>query len=102
MEVYLSELAESKLKKLTQHLLENWSHKVKMDFLTKLTDKINQISIQPESCPKSNEFGGIYKCVITKQTTFFYRINFQAEEIEIITLFDTRQDPEKIKKQLRE
>ncbi|MCM4166039.1 MULTISPECIES: type II toxin-antitoxin system RelE/ParE family toxin [unclassified Arenibacter] len=101
MEVFLSELAESKLKKITRHLLENWSYKVKMDFLAKLTNKIKQISIQPESCTKSNEFGGIYKCVVTKQTTFFYRINFKTEEIEIITLFDTRQDPQKIKKQLK-
>lgn len=100
MEVFLSELAESKLKKLTRRLLENWSYKVKMDFLTKLANKIEQISIHPESCPKSNEFGGIYKCVVTKQTTFFYRINFKTEEIEIITLFDTRQDSKKIKKQL--
>lgn len=100
MEVYLSELAESKLKILAQHLLENWNYKVKMDFLTKLANKVEQISLQPESCPKSNEFGGIYKCVVTKQTTFFYRINFDVSEIEIITIFDTRQDPEKIKKQL--
>ncbi len=45
------------------------------------------------------EFGGIYKCVVTKQTTFFYRINFIKEEIEIITLFDTRQDPDSLKQQ---
>lgn len=79
MEVFLSELAESKLKNLTQLLLENWSHKIKMNFLAKLTNKIKQISIQPESCPKSNVFGGMYKFVGTKQTTFFYKINFQAE-----------------------
>lgn len=29
-----------------------------MEFLAKLTDKIKQISFQPESCPKSNEFEG--------------------------------------------
>jgi hypothetical protein len=46
------------------------------------------------------EFGGIYKCVVTKQKTFFYLLNFAKEEIEIITLFDTRQDPDKQKKQL--
>lgn len=51
MEVFLSELAEFKLKKLSEHLLENWNYKVKMDFLAKLTDKIEQISVQPESCP---------------------------------------------------
>ena len=56
MEVYLSELAEARLKKLTDYLLEHWSHKVKKDFLSKLTKKIQQIAMQPESCEKSKEF----------------------------------------------
>ncbi len=73
MKVFLSELAEDKLKELAEYLLEKWSYKVKKEFLAKLTNKIDQISSQPESCAKSIEFGGIYKCVVTKQTTFFYR-----------------------------
>lgn len=100
MQVFVSELAEYKLKKLTEYLLENWSYKVKQDFLTKLTAKIDQISLRPESCPKSAEYEDIYKCVITEQTTFYYRVNFKKEEIEIITMFDTRQDPQNLKKQL--
>ncbi len=100
MEVFISELAEYKLKKLTEYLLEQWSFKVKKDFLAKLTKKIQQIQSQPESCPRSSEFGGIYKCIVTKQTTFFYRVNFEQKEIEIITMFDTRQDPEILKQQL--
>lgn len=100
MEVFLSELAEYKLKQLAHHLLVDWSYKVKMEFLAKLDGKINQISSHPESCPKSMEFGGIYKCVVTKQTTFFYKIDFERKEIEIITLFDTRQHPDKLKKLL--
>lgn len=101
MKVYLSELAESKLLKLTEYLLEKWNLKVKNEFVTKLTEKINQITLQPDSCPKSNELNGLYKCVVTKQTTFYYRVNFEKQEIEIITLFDTRQNPNKLKKQLK-
>lgn len=43
----------------------------------------------------------IYKCVVTKQTTFYYRILNQSEEIEIITIFDTRQDSDKLKKDIK-
>jgi len=99
MEVFFSELAEYKLRKLTEYLLEEWNLKVKKDFLAKLNAKIEQISEYPESCQKSMEFGGMYKCVVTKQTTFFYRVNFPNKEIEIITLFDTRADPKKLKQQ---
>lgn len=100
MEVFISEIAEYKLKRLTEYLLEEWSYKVKKDFLAKLTSKIEHISQYPESCQKSTKFGGIHRCVVTKQTTFFYRVNFEKKEIEIITLFDTRQDPDKLKEQL--
>lgn len=101
MRVFLSELAESKLLKLNDFLLENWNIKVRNDFIKKLTIKINQISEQPQSCPQSTEFKGLFKCVVTKQTTFFYRINLEKQEIEIITVFDTRQNPNKLEKDLK-
>jgi len=101
MKVFLSELAEKKLLKLNDFLLENWSLKVRNDFINKLTSKINQIAEQPESCPQSSEFKGLFKCVVTKQTTFFYRINFDRKEIEIITVFDTRQNPKKLENDIK-
>jgi len=69
---------------------------VKNDFISKFNRKINQIIKHPNSCPKSKEMGGIFKCVVTKQTTFYYRVNSEKQEIEIITLFDSRQDPGKL------
>lgn len=97
MKVFLSELAEIKLLKLTEYLIEEWGVKAKNNFIDKLTAKINQISLQPRSCPESTEFKGLFKCVVTKQTTFYYRISKTLQEIEIITIFDTRQHPDKLK-----
>lgn len=101
MKVFLSELAESKLLKLNEFLLENWNLKVRNDFIKKLTSKIEQISNQPESCPESYLFKGLFKCVVTKQTTFYYRVSFDKKEIEIITVFDTRQNPDQLGKDIR-
>jgi len=100
VEVYLSELAESKLLKLSEYLLSEWNLKVRNEFIEKLKSKVEQISKQPKSCPESMEFKGLFKCVVTKQTTFYYRINSELNSIEIITLFDTRQNPKKLKKNL--
>ncbi|WP_034893358.1 type II toxin-antitoxin system RelE/ParE family toxin [Gillisia sp. Hel_I_29] len=101
MKVFLSELAESKLLELNEYLLENWSKKVRDKFIEKLSKRIQQISSQPESCPKSTDLKGLFKCVVTKQTTFYYRISNSKKEIEIITVFDTRQNPKKLKKDIR-
>lgn len=100
MKVFLSELAESKLLKLSEYLLENWNLKTRDKFISKLSEKIEQISQQPSSCPTSSKFDNLYKCVVTKQTTFYYRVNWDKKEIEIIAIFDTRQHPDKLKKDI--
>lgn len=100
MNVFLSKSAEEKLLKLTEYLLENWGVKAKKDFIDKLTEKINQIVLQPQSCVQSSAFKNLYKCVVTKQTTFYYRIASNPKSIEIITIFDTRQNPDKLSKEL--
>ncbi len=42
---------------------------------------------------------GLYQCVVTKQSSFYYRI--RNSEIEIITLFDNRQDQSKIFEEIK-
>ena len=100
MKVFLSELAERKLLKLSDYLIENWNLKARDKFIETLSEKIKQISLQPESCPQSSEFKGLFKCVVTKQTTFYYRVTAPTSEIEIITIFDTRQNPDKLTKDI--
>ena len=101
MEVFLSELAESKLLELSEYLIEEWNKRTRDKFIQKLTEKIDQISSQPESCPESSDFNGLFKCVVSKQTTFYYRILSKSNEIEIVTIFDSRQDPNRLKKEIK-
>ena len=101
MKVFLSELAESKLLQLNDYLIEHWGIKARDQFFQKFDEKVLQIATQPNSCPQSNEIEGLYKCVITKQSTCDYRILLETNEIEIITLFDTRQHPDNLKTDLK-
>ena len=94
--VVLSSTAKSKLSDLLKYLEHKWSSKVKDDFTKKLDQSVSRIARYPKSCPESNEIKGLFKCVVTRQTSLFYRI--KPKEIEIVTFFDTRQDPGKIKK----
>lgn len=102
MKVFLSHLAETKLLNLSKFILENWGLRTKENFILKLNEKIEQIARHPSSCPKSSEFENLYTCVVTKQTTLYYRILAAQKEIEIITVFDTRQNPSKLKKEVNE
>jgi len=99
-EVFLSPLAEFKLELLLEYIENEWGLKSKRNFLVKLQRNTEKISIAPESCERSIEFADLYKCVVTKQTTFFYRIAEDA--IEIVTVIDNRQNPDKIAEEIKE
>lgn len=83
---------------LLKYLEEEWSKKIKNEFIKKLDKIFHQIKINPQNHPQSNKQKGIHKCVITKQTTIYYKYDDKA--IYVITLFDNRQDPEKLEKEL--
>lgn len=100
MKVSLSNLAEFKLLKLYSYLTEHFSLQTKNNFHKKLILKIEQITHHPYSCIESFENNGLYKCVVTKQTTLYYRVLKNQREIEIVTVFDTRQNPNKLQKDL--
>ncbi|MDP5199182.1 MULTISPECIES: type II toxin-antitoxin system RelE/ParE family toxin [Flavobacterium] len=91
--------AEKSFENILSHLEGKWSLKRKIDFLKKFNKSILAIQLYPESFPISEKFKTVRKCVLTKQTTFYYVFN--SKVITIISVFDTRQDPNKIKKDIK-
>ncbi|HEY9220266.1 MAG TPA: type II toxin-antitoxin system RelE/ParE family toxin [Lutibacter sp.] len=96
--IIISKTGEKKLALLFDYLLKNWSVNVKKEFIEKLDSSISIIQNQPEIFPESKKVKGLRKCVITKQTTLYYRFN--SERINVVTIFDTRQNPKKLKKEI--
>ncbi len=96
--IKLSKRTKNKLEKLLEYLEINWSEKVKKEFIEKLDHSLSLIQENPDSFKKSNIIGGLHKCVITKQTTIYYR--YDNKNIYIVTLFDNRQNPKKLKKEI--
>lgn len=98
MQVIFSKRAKIRLENLLDYLEKEWSLKSKNDFIKKLDRSIAQIAKLPTSCPESKKNLGLFKCVVTRQTTLFYRI--KESTIQVITLFDTRQNPDELNKEL--
>ncbi len=97
--VKISKTAEKKISELLDYLQENWSLKVKSDFVKKLDKSIDLVKSDPNIFPESDKKLGLYKCVISKQTTMYYRFN--SKTIFIVTIFDNRQNPSKLKKEVK-
>ena len=96
--IKLSKRASLKLEKLLFYLENEWSLKDKNNFIAKFDRSLSLLIKNPDSFPKSEIMNGLCKCIITKQTTVYYR--FDDENIYIITIFDNRQNPKKLQKEI--
>ncbi|MFO7790116.1 MAG: type II toxin-antitoxin system RelE/ParE family toxin [Bacteroidales bacterium] len=90
-----SPLAEEDLGNILEYLSKNWNQKVIIQFLNKIEFVMGQISKTPNQFPVINKKLQIRKCVITKQNSLYYRVTMK--QIEVLRLYDTRQDPEKLR-----
>ena len=96
--IVLSKRASRKLEKLLEYIETEWSTRIKNNFIKKLDRSLQIIKEKPESSPKSDRVSGLHKCVVTKQTTIYYK--FDSKKLYVVTIFDTRQDPKKLNKEL--
>ena len=83
------------LKGIIEYLEEHWTEKEITKFARLLDKQLNIIQENPEIFPKSNRTKLIRKSVLTKQTSIYYKI--KEDKIFILTLFDNRQSPNKLK-----
>jgi len=95
VEIIWSEEADSDLEKLKDYLLEHWGQEVLFNFLQKLIESIDIIIANPNTFTKYSEYWNVRRVVMTKHNTLFYR--FENDKIEIVRIFDTRQDPTRMK-----
>jgi len=96
--IILSKRASKKLDELLAYLEEEWSEKVKKEFIDKLDASFDQIKIYPASSIRSDVKKGLHKCVVTKQTSVYYL--FDEKTIKVATIIDNRMDSDKLKKEI--
>jgi len=87
--------ALSDLKNIVTYLEENWTKKETQKFARLLNLQLDRLIINPFLSPESNRYKKIRKSVLTRQISIYYKIN--NFNIQIIALFDNRQNPKKLK-----
>jgi plasmid stabilization system protein ParE len=92
--VLLTEIAEQDLEFITDYLAENWGIGVSETFLIHFEKTCDNISLNPRMYRKIYHRGNVRKCILTKQNTIYYRE--RRNKIEILTIFDTRRNPDNI------
>ena len=97
--IVLTKTAEKRLNDLLEYLENAWSTKAKLKFISKLEQRLEIVKDKPEVFPASTVKKGLHKCVITRQTFIYY--NFDEQKIYVLTVFDNRQDPNKLDKDVK-
>ncbi len=94
-QVIWSPLSERDFNDILDYLLENWGSEVVTRFIDIVEDLIEQISLNPKQFPVIHKKLKVRKCVITKHNTLYYRD--RRDYVDILRIFDNRQDPHKLK-----
>ena len=94
--IVISPQAKEDILNIISYLKERWNQKVVDEFLQKLEIFYRIISINSRSFGYYDKRKNIRKYAISKQNIIYYRSSKNI--IEIVTVFDTRQNPRKLKK----
>ena len=89
-----SSLAENDFANISDYLETRWNNNVCIEFIDNIDFCIGLIQKNPNLFPSLNVKLQIRKCVVTKQTTLYYReINLR---IEVLRIYDSRQNPDSL------
>lgn len=82
------------LESIFLYLEQNWTQRELKKFAKLLDKQMKLIEGNPFLFEKSEKSIDIRRSVLTKHITIYYQIKFS--EIQILTLFDSRQNPDKL------
>lgn len=94
-QIVITGKAEVELENIADYLFAEFGNQVKERFIIRFRKVCNIISDNPKMYPISNAKRNLRKCILSKQCNVYFRV--YRNRIEILSVFDTRQNPKKLK-----
>ena len=93
-EVILTPRAEKNYEHITDYVFYKWGVLATNRFISRFQEACTLIASSPEIYPFADKNKEVRKCVVTKHNTVYF---IERENtITILTIFDTRQNPNKL------
>lgn len=89
--------AEKNFSDIESYLQKKWNTHVILTFIDKVDHLLQIISNNPDIFPEINKKNKVRRCVVVKQVSLFYKINENQKQVDLLTFWDTRQNPKKLK-----
>lgn len=80
---------------LLDYLLDEWNEEIAIRVTLELEETIQRIQEAPEQFPVLLKRKKVRRAVMSPQTSIFFKVS--KTEVEILSLFDNRQNPRKRK-----
>lgn len=93
-EVILTPLAIINYEAIVDYLMLNWGTTVTSNFIARFENLCVLLSENPAIFPFVNKSKQVQKCVLTKHNVLYFKE--YTNSIKILTVFDIRQNPEKL------
>ncbi|MDD2797066.1 MAG: type II toxin-antitoxin system RelE/ParE family toxin [Bacteroidales bacterium] len=87
-------LASSDFNQILDYLFQKWNSQIAIHFIDLVDNQLQTIAHRPKLYPEINKKKKVRKCVVTKHNTLYYRET--SNKIEVVRLFDNRQNPKKL------
>ena len=89
-----SDRALNDYESLVDYLLEEWGEEITIRIATEIDGTRERIQNNPEHYPMVLKDRSIQRCVFSAQTSIYFRVTHEL--VEIVSLFDNRQNPDKL------
>ncbi len=96
MKISWTPIARKTYFNVLDHLEEAWTEREIQNFISEVDKLLAQIAKNPEMFQESRKKKNIRKGFITKYNTLYYRVKPRKKELELLTFWDNRQNPEKL------
>jgi len=93
--LFWSDRALADLQNIITYLTENWTQREIQNFARRLDKRLELITINPNLFARTARRKNIRRSVLTKHTVIYYET--KENVITIVTLFDPRQSPKKLR-----
>jgi plasmid stabilization system protein ParE len=93
--LFWSDRALDDLQNIINYLNEKWTQKEIRNFVRRLDKRLELISDNPRLFPRTTKRKNIRRSVLTKHTVIYYQAT--ENSVTIVTLFDPRQHPKKLR-----
>src|SRR6188474_622952 len=97
-EIVFTERAQRDFDSIITYLSEHWTDEIILRFIFHLENAISRIRKYPDGFPFYDEVRSIRKCSLRPHYGIFYLV--EEHRVSILTIFDFRQDPKKLRKRV--